>query len=358
MLWSRLVLALAATLVALALGELAARTLLPPPPMVVWQQFADIAERTNAVPAEEIFANDPELFWRLAPDIERPDGSGPLFGTISNSQGLREDHDIPKRKGKGDIRLLFLGDSCTFGEHLSHTESYVQGVEDTLRSGFPQVGIECINAGVPGYTLFQGWRFLETQGYGYDPDVVVLYFGWNEGASWGNMSDPEQYDAIQARLPVRPLQWSRICQMLWQAAGSSTPDEPDESTRSGRRPRPRLRPDEFRDLLSRIHESTRRRGVELLLLVGPHRNNIARNARARSPYQTEVYDYGRGIAFGPDRSPGYVDTVPAIQAMARSYPTSALFHDPVHPTALTNRHIAGLVAAKLDPWLRARLEGD
>ena len=70
----------------------------------------------------------------------------------------------------------------------------------------------------------------------------------------------------------------------------------------------------------------------------------------------QVYDYGVNISFGPDQSHGYVDTVPAIQAMARDYPASALFHDHVHPTALTNRCIAGLVAAKLDPWLRARLK--
>ena len=353
---TRLGLAAIATIVALLLGELAVRAFVPPRRMVVWEQFADLAERINAVPAEEIFVNDPELFWRLAPSLERPDSAGPLFGTISNSQGLREDHEIPKRKNEGEIRLLFLGDSCTFGEHLPHTDSFVQGVEDTLRSSFPDVGIECINAGVPGYTVFQGWRFLETQGYEYEPDVVVLYFGWNEGASWGDMSDPEHYEALQAQLPIPPLRWSRISQLLWLAAGTSTSAEADEPRT--RQPRPRLRPDEFRDLLSRVHESTRRRGVDLLLLAGPHRNNIARHIpRARrSPYQSQVYDYGVNIAFGPDRSHGFVDTVPAIQAMARDYPASALFHDRAHPTALTNRRIAGLVAAKLDPWLRARLQ--
>ncbi len=353
---ARLGLAAAATIVALVLGELAVRAFVPPRPMVVWEQFADLAERINAVPAEEIFVNDPELFWRLTPNLERPDSAGPLFGTISNSQGLREDHEIPKHKGEGEVRLLFLGDSCTFGEHLSHTESFVQGVEDTLRSSFPDVGIECINAGVPGYTLFQGWRFLETQGYEYEPDVVVLYFAWNEGASWGDMSDAEHYEALQAQRPIPLLQWSRICQLLWLAAAKTSASAEDEPRT--RQPRPRLHPDEFRDLLSRVHESTRGRGVELLLLAGPHRNNIARHIpRARrSPYQSQVYDSGMNIAFGPDQSHGYVDTVPAIQAMARDYPTSALFHDHVHPTALTNRRIAGLVAAKLDPWLRAHLK--
>ena len=355
MVWSRTALAAAATLAALALGEVALRLFVPPRPMVVWRQFAGIAERVNAVPAEELFANDPELFWRFRPRLERPDASGPLFGILSNGQGLREDHEIPMPKGKGEIRILFLGDSCTFGEYLSHAESFVQGVEDSLRSGFPGAAVECINAGVPGYTLFQGWRFLETEGYGYEPDVVVVYFGWNEGASWGGMSDPQQYEALQAQLPVRPLRWSRIARMVWQAAASPAPSEGKGQAGPGKRPR--LRPDEFRGLLARVRESTGRRGVELLIIVGPHRNNLTGPPGRRSSYQIEAGDYCRSIRFGPGGADGCIDTVPAIQAMAAIHPLAGLFHDRVHPTARTNRRIAGLVAAKLEPWLRARLEG-
>lgn len=356
MIWSRIALAAGATLAALALGEIALRLFVPPRTMVVWRQFAGIAERVNAVPAEELFASDPELFWRLRPGLEKPDASGPLFGILSNSQGLREDHEIRIPKAKGEIRILFLGDSCTFGEYLSHAESFVQGVEDSLRSLFPGAAVECINAGVPGYTLFQGWRFLETEGYGFEPDVVVVYFGWNEGASWGGMSDPQQYETLQAQLPVRPLRWSRIGRMLWQAASSPALPEGNGPARGVRRPR--LRPDEFRGLLERVRESTRRRGVELLVLVGPHRNNIAGVPCRRSPYQVEAGDYCRVVRFGPGGADGCIDTVPAIRAMAASHPVSALFHDPVHPTGLVNRRIAGLVAAKLEPWMRARLGGN
>ena len=356
MAWSRIALAAAATLAALALGEVALRLFVPPRPMVVWRQFAGIAGRVNAVPAGELFASDPELFWRFRPGLERPGASGPLFGVLSNGQGLREDHEIPSPKGEKEIRVLFLGDSCTFGEYLGHAESFVQGVEDSLRSGFPGAAVECINAGVPGYTLFQGWRFLETEGYGYEPDAVVVYFGWNEGASWGGMSDPQQYEALRAQLPVRPLRWSRIAGMLWQAA--SSPAAPEGNGPASQGKRPRLRPDEFRGLLERVRESTRRRGVELLVLVGPHRNNIAGVPGRRSPYQVEAGDFCRGVRFGPGGGDGCIDTVPAVRAMAAAHPVSALFHDPVHPTGLVNRRIAGLVAARLEPWMRARLEGN
>ena len=352
---ARLALAAAATIAAVSLAEVALRLFVPLPSTVVWRQFADVASNQHGVVAEDIFASDPELFWRLAPNITRADDDWPLFGTISNAQGLREDHEIPRRKREGEVRILFLGDSCTFGDRLSIEESYVQGVEERLRTRFPGSAIECINAGVPGYTLFQGWRFLETEGFEYDPDVVVLYFGWNDGVSWGDKSDQEHYEAMRARQPPGPLRWSRMCQLLWQAMASVGAEE--QSATPPAALRPRLLPQEFGDLLARVHESTDRRERELLLLVGPHRNNIATNSpRAlRSPYQKVVYEYGANITFAGERAPGYVDLVPAVQKMAESHSAAALFLDSVHPTALTNRRIADLVADRLEPWLQTQL---
>lgn len=92
-LWHGPTIGLAATLAALAAGELAVRAFVPPRPMMVWQQFADIAQRANDVPAGDIFVNDPELFWRLVPNLERPQDTGRLLGRISNDQGLRENHE-------------------------------------------------------------------------------------------------------------------------------------------------------------------------------------------------------------------------------------------------------------------------
>ena len=265
---ARLGLAAFSTVVALALAELALRLLVPPAPTVVWRQFADVAGERHGVVAEDIFASDPELFWRLAPNITRPDDDWPLFGTISNAQGLREASDIPLRKKDGEVRILFLGDSCTFGDRLSMNDSYVHGVEERLQALFPGSPIECINAGVPGYTLFQGWRFLDTEGFNYEPDAVVLYFGWNDGASWSDKSDPEHYEALKAQQPPAALSWSRICQLLWQAMASPYGKAPTTTDR------PRLHPEDYASLLATVREATERRQVDLLLLAGPHRNNI------------------------------------------------------------------------------------
>lgn len=155
---------------------------------------------------------------------------------------MREDHAIPKPKQPGQIRLLFLGDSVTFGYLVSHTETFVQRAEEELRARFPDASIECINAGVPGYTLFQGWGFLETEGYSYS-----------------------------------------------------------------------------------------------------------------TPYQLEMYRYGRRIAFGPDRSYSYVDGVSVVEKLALERSTSELFFDSVHITPLANQKIAEAVVSKVAPWIKARM---
>jgi hypothetical protein len=174
----RLALLLVSTMVALAMGEAALRLLWSPPKMIRLQQLSDaFAGREEARFIDIIFENDPDLFWRLAPNVRLPDDEWPLFGVISNRQRPREDHEIPSEKDEHEVRILFLGDSTVFGYLLAHSDPYVEQSEIELRRRVPGLEIECINAGVPGYSLFQGWRLLVTEGARYQPDLVVLSFG-------------------------------------------------------------------------------------------------------------------------------------------------------------------------------------
>jgi len=40
--------------------------------------------------------------------------------------------------------------------------------------------VSVINAGVPGYSSWQTARWLQTELFGYDPDIVTVYVGWND----------------------------------------------------------------------------------------------------------------------------------------------------------------------------------
>lgn len=341
---------LAATATGLGLGaaEVLARVLAPERPLVRLEQFTRIVEDRHKFHFEDVFQSDPDLFWRLAPGIRLPDDAWPMFGLISNEQGVREDHEIPSDKNDDEIRILFLGDSCTFGYRLAFEDTYVQRTEALLREKFPGVSIDCINAGVPGYTLFQGWRLLEARGFRFQPDLVVLSFGWNEIAEWDGIGDPQQHDRWKARTPPRPLRSLRLCRLLWQALH----DRQSSAVVTGRRPR--LVPHEFRAILEEIDREAQRRGIGLLLLVWPSTENLAEDYR--TPMQLEQFRFGEGRALGPDGSPAVVDGIAVMRAMARRYPVSQLYQDAIHTTAVANGGIAEAVAGKIAPWLGERIE--
>lgn len=103
---------------------------------------------------------------------------------------------------------------------------------------------------------------------------------------------------------------------------------------------------------------TKQHGVDWLLLVGAGSFNIDPKVdrTQRTAYQVAAYRYGRSIQFGPDGDAGFIDAVAIVQAMAATTPASGIFHDHIHPTALTNRQIAKALVEKLHPWLDARMK--
>jgi lysophospholipase L1-like esterase len=94
----------------------------------------------------------------------------------TNEIGLRSD---PIRDD-GSLRILTLGDSCTFGWGVRQSAAYPQALQSLLdaRSG-PQ-RYQVINAGAPGYSSYEGLLFLRERGLALDPRVVIFAFGFND----------------------------------------------------------------------------------------------------------------------------------------------------------------------------------
>ncbi|HTF86855.1 MAG TPA: SGNH/GDSL hydrolase family protein [Planctomycetota bacterium] len=91
-----------------------------------------------------------------------------------NSQGFR-DPETPIRKLPGLRRLLFLGDSMTWGWGVDDGERFTDLIAADLAPGF-----EVINAAVPGYGTDQDFWTLEERGDSLAPDFVVLVFIFND----------------------------------------------------------------------------------------------------------------------------------------------------------------------------------
>lgn len=339
--WKKLLLALCSVLFALSAGEIICRLAMDPPKSLRFHQDVDELRGMDLHDLAGVIQNDPESFWRFVPGQRLENTRGPFFGVISNRGGLREDHEIPFEKGSDELRVLFLGDSCTFGYGLDLKQGFVQKTEEQLTRALPGSRIECINAGVPGFSLFQGWRVLEMEGLRYQPDIVVICFGWNDMASWDNRSDFDHYEKSLAAQPPRLLRWSRLCQLAWlySARGEATGEE-----------RPRLLPTEFRSVLERVQTLTRAHSVELFVVVWGFRVQLEGSQHQRTPWQRELYKFAR------HRSLSILDLVPEFQKLSSQLGVDSVLMDQGHATAFANNEIGKLLAIRLDPLLRERIE--
>jgi lysophospholipase L1-like esterase len=128
--------------------------------------IANMAEEQFAVlrpEARSIFVPDENLFWKLPPSNENV-----------NSYGFPGDEiEIPKPPNT--YRILFLGDSVT---QLGYPR-YVEGFLNMLL-GNGNIYIECITMAVAGYSSYQGKVMAGLYAEKFQPDLAVVFFGWND----------------------------------------------------------------------------------------------------------------------------------------------------------------------------------
>lgn len=112
---------------------------------------------------------DPELLFAFKPNVEWSDF--PI-----NSKGFRT-REFSEIKAEGTLRFIALGDSCT----AQGNPPYSDRLHDLLQVSPPGGRQwEAFNTGVFGYSLMQGYRQFQKYTRHYQPDVVSIYFGWND----------------------------------------------------------------------------------------------------------------------------------------------------------------------------------
>lgn len=116
---------------------------------------------------------DPTKGWKVRPNLTNE----VVFGDKilnTNSKSLRGKVEYSYDKPSNKTRILILGDSFTFGDEVSDTETYPHYLQEML----PQT--EVINFGVHGYGHDQMLIYFEEEGIKYRPDVVILGFVYND----------------------------------------------------------------------------------------------------------------------------------------------------------------------------------
>jgi len=346
--------ALAAALVALGAlfgaTEWAVRRLAPELPPILFIELGERLAGSDNAAFTELIEPDPETGWRLAPDVVRPDDDRLFPGRVSNSQGLREESDVPLAKPPGELRILFLGASNTFGLKLRREATLAAQLERRLAARFPSHPVECINAGVPGYSAYQGLQYLGRDGLAFAPDLVIATFGWNDEAAFGPWSDIELAErARAARPPI--LASSRLATLVWRLA------HPLESPPEGAPPRPRLTPDELARVLGWMRDDVLAADADLLVNVSGAGWNLLPNEPlgARTTYQIAQLDFAEGQRLRDGATPMAFDGVSPLQELLRDMRPHEILPDAFHATALVNERVADALARHLAPWVEWRL---
>ena len=211
----------------------------------------------------EVFQPDPALLWRLHPgELYAPDHI-PV-----SQQGFRGFGFEPV-KTAGTFRIIALGDSCTFFGRLT---SWPERLAKKFGDADPGRAFEAINLAVPGYSSWQGRRLLETEGLALDPDLALIYFGWND--HWLHFGAPDRLQRLPRSRLVQArslLARFRLFQLTsWAvakaraAARSEAPAGAGEGCPACRVPLP-----EFRDNLRAMIALSREHGAEPVLITAP-----------------------------------------------------------------------------------------
>lgn len=122
-----------------------------------------------------LYVPDPDVGYALTPGF-RGTWTGAEFEVPVevNASGLRGAELRPRRPGT--VRVLCLGDSFTFAWGCRDEDGWPAVLEEMLGSANPDLDVQVLNAGVPGYGTDEALAFLRARGAPLDPDVVIVGF--------------------------------------------------------------------------------------------------------------------------------------------------------------------------------------
>jgi len=100
------------------------------------------------------------------------------FVTV-NSDSFR-DKEYPLYKDVQAMRIIVLGDSETLGKSLAQEDTFPKKLQKALGEQCAKYKFEVLNMALEGYNTIQELEFLKAKGLKYNPDLVLLYYCFND----------------------------------------------------------------------------------------------------------------------------------------------------------------------------------
>ena len=220
--------------VALLSLEVVTRAFISEPENSRFQQINEIVVFLGTQKSDLMLDFDSERFWKLKPNVVINDANNSFWqGTVSNSLGFRSEEFELERRPES-LRVVCFGDSSTFGigSRMEHTwPSQLEALIENSMQFSDADFIEVINAGVPGYSSYQGLQHMRQEIDRLQPDVVLASYANNDFWHWDQTTDAEHASRLSAANGTRRLLMnSRVVQLVadfsdhWQATSKLTDD--------------------------------------------------------------------------------------------------------------------------------------
>ena len=287
--------------------------------------------------SNELTRPDPELLFRVRPN---PSGDAVYGYTGINAQGFRG-RTIDVAESLKHKSVVILGDSCGFGWGIRKFErTWAATLEQKLMESDPDFRI--YNLSQPGYSTAQARALYETWAQRLEPDVLILYLGWNDLWPTGRWDDTEAMERVRwmNRGLVPLLQKSQLYQFLAIQIGPTRLDVPRDESDLPYRPRVSLADSEAN--LRSIIEDAHDRNTRVLIIPPP--------ALAESIDVSRIERIGEFNQMIHENFAADVESLALPALRDRSSDPGRLFRkDGYHP----NRHGAAYIA---DELLRQILE--
>jgi len=270
--------------------------------------FQDPYAKEN--PLFRLLRYDPVLGWTGKP------GAQVLYlDERLNGRGLRGP-DFPDEKAPGTVRIVALGDSCTWNVQFTDvTRKPIPLIE--LADPFPAIlgamieplsrpgrRYEVVNGGVLGFSTLQGLRFLRRDVLRWHPDVILVRYVWND--HWA--ADPGWRIGSEPRSPsLRWINWQMLnsrfyafmVRLVLTAMGHTLSAHPAEKPiPAGGSPPPRalrVPPEEFDFGLRLMVHEARAEGVIPILSTAP-KGVVTETFRRSQSYVPMMRSLGYGGA--------------------------------------------------------------
>jgi lysophospholipase L1-like esterase len=307
--------------------------------------LVDFGLRPFVSPKTTLFAADRELGWRMRPGAEGEWGGSRVR---INQRGLRGPLVAPE-KPEGTRRVLFLGDSVTFGFGIEQTDDVFPFRVGRALERALGTRVEVVNAGVGGWSPWQQLAFLQREGLDYQPDLMVIGFVLNDVTEklalvrYGGTHEGWQLARTARGALDRWLSMSALATVAREGAAvlrfGSDVRLGAQAVETADVRRLVLEPDSFTrawritlENLARMVELARRRDVPSLLLIFPYAFQLEAPAATATPQR-------RLIAFARSRELPVLDLLPVLSELGQ-----AAFLDPSHLSRAGHARVAEATA--------------